>query len=388
MNKEELKGQFVAQFGQEPQTFYFAPGRINLIGEHTDYNGGHVFPCAITLGTYGAVAKRSDDKICCYSMNRPEEKIICGRIGELKHAAENGWADYPFGVVSVLEKAGYHLPHGFNLAIWGDLPNGAGLSSSASLEVLTAFACRDIFNWDISLIEIAKLCQKAENEFVGMNCGIMDQFAVALGKKDQAMFLDCGNLQCRYLPIALKDCSIVIANTNCEHKLVGSEYNLRRAQCEQALADLKAAGVKIEALGDLSEEEFLAWQEAIKAPLCRQRAHHAVFENQRTIKAVTALERGDLEGFGALMRQSHESLRDDYEVTGKYLDALASLAWEQSGTIGSRMTGGGFGGCTVSIVKDEHLKDFQAAVGAGYKAMTGLEASFYVASVSEGVHKL
>lgn len=387
MSLAELRQVFTAQFQVEP-TLYFAPGRVNLIGEHTDYNGGHVFPCAITLGTYGAAAKRSDRKICCYSLNRPETGVVSISLDAIENKASNDWANYPFGMIATLQKAGYILPQGLDLAFWGNLPNGAGLSSSASLEVLTAFICKDLFALPLELVEIAKLAQKAENEFVGMNCGIMDQFAVAMGQQDKALFLDCSTLQCEYLPVSLADCQIVITNTNNEHKLVGSEYNLRRQQCETALANLRQVRGDLQALGELDTAEYELLQNEIKDPVCRRRARHAVTENQRTIAAVAALRQNDLAGFGKLMRQSHESLRDDYEVTGKELDTLAELAWQQPGTVGSRMTGGGFGGCTVSIVHEAQIPAFKQALTEGYRAATGLEPSFYVAAISPGVHKL
>ncbi len=380
---EKVRQVYKEKYNEEAVKLFFSPGRVNLIGEHTDYNGGHVFPCAISLGTYAAASPRADKKICCYSLNIPDKGIITADIDDINNKKEQDWANYPLGVVKIFQEHGYKFDHGFNIAVYGNLPGGAGLSSSASLEVLTAMMLKKFYKLAIPPLEMVKLCQQAENQFVGMNCGIMDQFAVGMGKKDYAMFLDCNTLQYRYIKIKLEDCSIVITNTNCKHSLINSEYNVRRSQSEQALADIQKVK-KVGSLGELNEEEFEQVKQAIKDPICLKRARHAVLENQRTIKAVTALENNDIELFGRLMNESHVSLRDDYEVTGRELDTLAELAWQQDGVIGSRMTGGGFAGCTVSIVKNDQVESFKKNITSGYVKKIGYEPDFYVADIADG----
>jgi len=384
---KKMRDEFGKQFGVEAARAYFSPGRVNLIGEHTDYNGGHVFPCAITLGTYALAADREDDISRLYSMNMAEKGVISFSMRELSPDPEKDWANYPMGVVDVLQKAGHGASHGFDILFYGTLPNGAGLSSSASLEVLMAVILNDAFSFGLDMVELVKLSQKAENEFVGVNCGIMDQFAVGMGRKDHAVLLDCSTLEYRYSELALSGYSIVITNTNKKHTLSASAYNERRSQCEHALEELRKAR-PIKSLGELTREEFDKIAEMITDPVERRRARHAVYENQRTLEAVTALEQHDLEAFGKLMNASHVSLRDDYDVTGTELDTLAELAWKQPGVIGSRMTGAGFGGCTVSIVKDEAIEDFKAQLTAGYTKKIGYAPSFYVANISDGTQKI
>lgn len=387
MDTDKIKKTYEEKFQTQPQNMFYSPGRVNLIGEHTDYNGGHVFPCAISLGTYGAAALRSDMKINFYSLNMPDKGIITADISDIKNEKSHNWANYPLGVIKTFQNHGFKIDKGFNLVISGNVPDGAGLSSSASLEMLTAMVLKKFFVLDVEQLEMAKLCQEAENKFVGMNCGILDQFAVAMGKKDYAMFLDCNSLEYRYVKLVLDDCSIVITNTNSKHSLVDSEYNLRRSQCEQALADIQKVK-NVKSLGQLSEDDFTQVKSSIKDPVCRRRARHAVCENQRTIKAVAALEQNNLQLFGRLMNDSHVSLRDDYEVTGKELDTLAELAWQQEGVIGSRMTGGGFGGCTVSIVKNDSIESFKKNVGSGYTKKIGYAPSFYIADIGDGTKVL
>ena len=387
--KKALNETFEELFGAGGEIrAYFAPGRVKLIGEHTDYNGGHVFPCALTIGTYGLARKREDKKLRFYAMNFPEDGVIESSLEDLKPAEEAGWTNYPKGVMWAFEARGHKLPWGVDFLVYGDIPNGSGLSSSASLEVLTGWMLKDIHGIEsLSGQELAVIGQYAENHFNGMNCGIMDQFASAMGKKDSAIFLDTSTLEFEYAPVVLPDARIVITNSKVKHSLVGSAYNDRRNESEQALKDLQQV-VHIETLGDLTEEAFEEHKMAIKDPVCRKRAKHAVYENQRTIKAYNALKANDLEAFGKYMNASHISLRDDYEVSCDEIDILVDLAWQIPGVIGSRMTGGGFGGCTVSIVKNDAVDDFIEKVGEGYQARTGHRAEFYVVDVGEGAHRL
>lgn len=384
---DEMQEVFREKFGAAQTHAYFSPGRVNLIGEHTDYNGGHVFPCAISLGTYALVAPRTDGISRLYSMNLPEQGVVQFPMHGAAKSDAYGWANYPIGVVRVMEDAGHRAAHGFDIVLYGTLPNGAGLSSSASIEVLMAVILNDELNLGIDMVELVKFSQKAENEFVGMNCGIMDQFAVGMGKKDCAILLDCNTLSYRYSKLALDGCSIVITNTNKTHSLVTSAYNERRAQCESALKALQKVK-PIKALGELTNAEFDAIASAIPDPVERRRARHAVYENNRTLEAVKALEANDVKRFGELMNASHVSLRDDYEVTGPELDTLAELAWQQDGVLGSRMTGGGFAGCTVSIVRDAAIPAFEKNVGDAYTAKIGYAPSFYVANIADGARRL
>ena len=384
---DEMQEVFREKFGAVQTHAYFSPGRVNLIGEHTDYNGGHVFPCAISLGTYALVAPRTDGISRLYSMNLPEQGVVQFPMHGAVKSDAYGWANYPIGVVRVMENAGHRAAHGFDIVLYGTLPNGAGLSSSASIEVLMAVILNDELNLGIDMVELVKFSQRAENEFVGMNCGIMDQFAVGMGKKDCAILLDCNTLSYRYSKLALDGCSIVITNTNKTHSLVTSAYNERRAQCESALKALQKVK-PIKALGELTNAEFDAIASAIPDLVERRRARHAVYENNRTLEAVKALEANDVKRFGELMNASHVSLRDDYEVTGPELDTLAELAWQQDGVLGSRMTGGGFAGCTVSIVRDAAIPAFEKNVGDAYAAKIGYAPSFYVANIADGARRL
>ena len=383
--KQKLFDKFAELFGNsDGVNFYFSPGRVNLIGEHTDYNGGHVFPCSLTLGTYGAARKREDRKIHFYSMNLDSFGVVEASLDDLTNKKEYNWANYPLGVVWAFAEKGHPISSGFDMVIWGNIPNGSGLSSSASVEVVTGVALRDLFGYDdISMIDIALFGQYSENNFNGVNCGIMDQFAIAMGKKDQAIFLDTSDLSYTYAPIKLADEKIVIACSNKKRGLGDSKYNERRAECEEALAELQTK-LDIKALGELSEEEFEANKDLIKSEVRQRRAKHAVYENQRTLKAVDALKAGNLEEFGKLMNASHVSLRDDYEVTGIELDTLVENAWEQEGVIGSRMTGAGFGGCTVSIVKTDCVDKFIENVGKAYLEKIGYAADFYVVEIGDG----
>ena len=387
--QKELMQKFYEIFGNEGDIrSYFAPGRVNLIGEHTDYNGGHVFPCALTIGTFGIARKREDNKIRFYSANFSKLGVIETSLDDLVPSEKAGWTNYPKGVMWTFEKRGYKLTSGVDFLIWGNIPNGSGLSSSASLEVLTGVMLRDMFGFDeITMQDLALIGQYSENNFNGMNCGIMDQFASAMGKKDCAIFLDTSNLNFEYAPVKLPDAKIVITNSKVKHSLVGSAYNDRRNECETALKDLQKV-TDIQTLGDLTEEEFEAHKDAIQDPVCRVRAKHAVYENQRTIKAVKALKENNIEEFGRLMNASHISLRDDYEVSCEEIDILVNLAWQIPGVLGSRITGGGFGGCTVSIVKNDAVDTFIDTIGKQYKEKVGHEAEFYVVEIGDGAGKL
>ncbi|MEG0190413.1 MAG: galactokinase [Lachnospiraceae bacterium] len=369
-------------------TAYFAPGRVNLIGEHTDYSGGHVFPCALTLGTYGVVRKRTDRKLCFYSANFAHLGVIESSLEDLVPSKQADWTNYPKGVIWAFEKRGYHIPYGLDILLYGNIPNGSGLSSSASVEVLMGLILKDIFEFqELSMVDIALLGQCAENEYCGMNCGIMDQFASAMGKKDSAIFLDTSTLRYEYAKVKLEDAKIVITNSKVKHSLVDSAYNERRQQCEIALKELQKA-VSIQALGELSEEQYEQYKDAIMDPIRQKRVKHAVYENQRTIKAVSALKENRIDAFGQLMNESHISLRDDYEVSCKEIDILVDLAWNTKGVVGSRITGGGFGGCTVSIVKNEVVDAFVETIGRAYEEQVGHKAEFYVVEIGEGAHVL
>ena len=386
--KETVLKKFEELFGdREGVQVYFAPGRVNLIGEHTDYNGGHVFPCALTIGTYAAVRKRADRAIHFYSMNFEKLGVIDTSIDDLTPSKEADWTNYPKGVMWAFAKRGMQMDCGLDVVLYGNIPNGSGLSSSASLEVLTGYYLRDLFGFDVTNIDLAKIGQYSENNFNGMNCGIMDQFASAMGKKDHAIFLDTADLSYEYAPLVLDGAKIVVTNSNVKHSLVNSEYNVRRSECEEALKELQSV-VKINGLGDLTEEAFEENKAAIKDEVRVRRAKHAVYENQRTIRAVKALKENDLKLFGELMNASHVSLRDDYEVSCEEIDVLVEEAWKVDGVIGSRITGGGFGGCTVSIVKDEAIDSFKEKVGAAYQKRVGKTADFYVVEIGDGPSKL
>ena len=382
--KEKVLQKFGEVFGDtEGVKTYFAPGRVNLIGEHTDYNGGHVFPCALTIGTYGAARKREDRKLRFFSMNFERLGVIESSLDNLVPEKKADWTNYPKGVMWAFEKRDMKIPYGMDLLLCGNIPNGSGLSSSASLEVLTGFILRDMFGFDVTNQDLALIGQYSENNFNGVNCGIMDQFAIAMGKKDHAIFLDTADLSYEYAPIHLEGAKIVIACSNKKRGLGDSKYNERRSECETALAELQEV-VGIKTLGDLNEEQFEQYKSSIKDDVRRKRAKHAVYENQRTVKAVAALKANDIEQFGQLMNASHVSLRDDYEVTGIELDTLVEEAWKVDGVIGSRMTGAGFGGCTVSIVKTDAIDSFIEKVGAEYLKKIGYAADFYVVEIGDG----
>lgn len=382
--KQELLKKFEEVFGDAKGAgVYFAPGRVNLIGEHTDYNGGHVFPCALTIGTYAVARLRDDDKLCLFSMNFEEDGVGESRLADIETKKDGDWRNYPKGIVWAFGKKGYKVDKGLDILYFGNIPNGSGLSSSASIEVLTGFILKELFGFDVTNQDLALIGQFSENQYNGVNCGIMDQFAIAMGKKDCAIFLDTADLSYEYAPIILKGAKIVILNTNKKRGLGDSKYNERRSECEAALAALQTK-LSIKSLGELTEEEFEANKELIGDPVKIKRAKHAVYENQRTIKAVKALKDNDLELFGKLMIASHDSLRDDYEVTGIELDTLVAEALKQQGVIGARMTGAGFGGCAVSIVKEEAVHAFIENVGKAYKDKIGYAADFYVVEIGDG----
>ena len=385
---EEVLAKFKELFGDEGEIgVYFAPGRVNMIGEHTDYNGGHVFPCALTIGTYGVARKRDDKKLRFYSMNFEQLGVLESSVEDLKPEKEADWTNYPKGVMWAFGEKGMKVEQGMDLVLYGNIPNGSGLSSSASVEVLTGFILKDMFGFDVTNQDLALIGQYSENKFNGVNCGIMDQFAIAMGKEGHAIFLDTATLKYEYAPIKLENAKIVISCSNKKRGLGDSKYNERRSECEAALAEIQEV-VGINTLGDLTEEIFEQSKNAIKDEVRKQRAKHAVYENQRTIKAVEALKNNDVKLFGELMNASHVSLRDDYEVTGIELDTLVEEAWKIDGVIGSRMTGAGFGGCTVSIVKDEAVDTFIKEVGAAYEAKIGYAADFYVVEIGDGPVKL
>ncbi len=385
---EDVLAKFKELLGDEGEIgVYFAPGRVNMIGEHTDYNGGHVFPCALTIGTYGVARKRDDKKLRFYSMNFEQLGVIESSVEGLKPEKEADWTNYPKGVMWAFGEKGMKVEQGMDLVLFGNIPNGSGLSSSASVEVLTGYILKDMFGFDVTNQDLALIGQFSENKFNGVNCGIMDQFAIAMGKSGHAIFLDTATLKYEYAPIKLENAKIVISCSNKKRGLGDSKYNERRSECETALAELQKV-VKIDSLGDLTEEQFEQYKDAIKDPVRVKRAKHAVYENQRTIKAVEALKNNDVTLFGELMNASHVSLRDDYEVTGIELDTLVEEAWKVDGVIGSRMTGAGFGGCTVSIVKDEAVDSFIEKVGAAYKDKIGYAADFYVVEIGDGPVKL
>lgn len=391
----QLQQSFAEQYGNDDGVrYFFAPGRVNLIGEHTDYNGGHVFPCALTAGTYAAarIAETSQDGVTIrlFSINMPENGVIETSLEEIRKHEYSSWADYPKGVIAELDKAGFLLYGTVEIAYLGDIPNGSGLSSSASLEVLTGFLLAELFGFDLSGPELAQIGQRAENHYVGVSCGIMDQFASAMGKEGCAIFLDTSDLSYSYVPVKLNGAKLVISNTNKKHQLADSAYNDRRKECASALKAIRKISGQdtIRSLCDLSEEQFLRYRDAIPDPVWRRRARHAILENERTIRAVRVLQEGDLEAFGKLMNESHISLRDDYEVSCRELDVLCEAAWNIPGVIGSRMTGGGFGGCTVSIVEEQAVEAFIDQVGKTYRDATGYDAAFYVMEPGGGPEEI
>lgn len=382
--KNNILKKFAKIYGNaEGARVFFAPGRVNLIGEHTDYNGGHVFPCALTLGTYAAVRKREDRKLRFYSMNFSKLGVIESSLDNLKPDKDAGWTNYPKGMMWAFGEKGYKIDCGLDIVVKGNIPHGSGLSSSASVEIVTGYLLKVLFGFEISNQELALIGQYSENKFNGVNCGIMDQFAIAMGRKDCAIFLDTADLSYEYAQVNLQGMKLVISCSNKRRGLGDSKYNERCEECETALTEIQA-GMGINTLGDLDEQLFEQIKMAIKDEDRRKRARHAVYENRRTIRAVQALKDNDIALFGKLMNESHISLRDDYEVTGEELDTLVEEAWKIDGVIGSRMTGAGFGGCTVSLVKDEAVEKFMEKVGAAYKERIGYAADFYAVEIGSG----
>ncbi|MDO4619072.1 MAG: galactokinase [Lachnospiraceae bacterium] len=385
---EKLSEGFVSRFGGDGFRFFFAPGRVNLIGEHTDYNGGHVFPCALSFGTYAVARKRDDDRVLLSSLNVGAGLVSETSVSNIVKSEGMDWTNYPKGVIWAFLEAGHKLPSGFEVLFYGNIPAGSGLSSSASLEVLTGLVLRELFELpNVSGVDLALYGQKAENDFVGMNCGIMDQFASAMGKENHAIYLDANTLKYEYAPLTMPDAKIVITNSAVKHQLASSEYNTRRAECEQAVREISAVR-KIETLGELTPAEFEELKGNLSSDVLVRRARHAVTENARTLDAVNALKAGDIETFGKLMNASHDSLQYDYEVSCPEVDVLVAEGRKIPGVIGTRITGGGFGGCTVSIVKNEQVETFKETIGRIYKEKCGLDAIFYIASPGEGAHEL
>ena len=386
MTVQELQKLFVEVYGHQEDAVYFSPGRVNLIGEHTDYNGGFVFPCALSFGTYLLLRRNGTKDVHFRSVNEPE--VLTVPLADVTTPLAKGtWANYLMGVMTQFIKRGVEFTEGYDFLIWGNVPLGAGLSSSAALEVVTAYALNDQLGTGYDRTELAKIGQMAEHEFAFVNCGIMDQFASAQGRKDHAIFLNCDTLEFDLVPVVLHGIKVVISNTHSPHKL-GDEYNDRVRECHLAVDQLRTVRPGLKNLAELTQAEFDQIKDAITDPIALKRARHVVSEVQRTVDAVDYLRAGDIEAFGKLMNASHVSLRDDYEVTGLYLDTLAEEAWKIDGVIGSRMTGGGFGGCTVSLVKDEAIDEFKEKVGKAYTEKTGLKADFYIAEIGDGAKKI
>ncbi len=385
MTIEQLKAKFIEKFGEGEVSGYFSPGRVNLIGEHTDYNGGFVFPCALSFGIYCLIRKTDRKTVKFASVNMPFVAEV--KVEDLNVAIGKEWVNYPIGVFAQFMKKGLTFDKGADMLFYGDVPTGAGLSSSAALEVVTGVAINDMYGFGIDKIELALMGQKAEHEYALVNCGIMDQFVSAMGKKDHAVFLNCDTLAYDLVPVKLDGVKIVISNTNSPHKLDSGKYNERVAECQAAVKAIQPFR-QISALGEISWEDFLKVEDKIENVTVRNRARHVVSEIKRTEDAVKFLKAGDLVEFGKLMNASHDSLRDDYEVTGFELDTMVNEGRQIKGVIGTRMTGGGFGGCTVSLVKDEAVDTFIDQVGKNYQEKTGLKPVFYVAEIGDGGKKL
>ncbi len=387
MDKKVINDKFTEIFGEQAEATFFSPGRINLIGEHTDYNGGHVFPCAISLGTYGAACKREDNKLRFYSANFEDLGIIETSLDDLKYDKKDNWVNYAKGMIYFLKETGHDVDKGMDIFIEGNIPNGSGLSSSASLEMLIGVIAQELFNLDIDRVDLVKLGMKTENKFIGVNSGIMDQFAVGMGKQNQAILLDTNTLEYSYAPVDMGNNVIVIMNTNKRRELADSKYNERRSECETAVGELQAK-LDINTLGELDAQTFDEYAYLIEDENRLKRARHAVWENQRTMQAQAALEEGDLEKFGRLVNASHVSLEHDYEVTGIELDTLAHTAWKQEGVLGARMTGAGFGGCGIAIVDKDKVEAFKENVGKVYTEKIGYAPAFYIAEIADGTKVL
>lgn len=386
MTIEQLKSAYEAAYQKPATDIFFSPGRVNLIGEHTDYNGGFVFPCALSFGTYLLLATNTEKKINFRSLN--VEAVYSLELTQLTSPLPNkAWANYPLGVLAQFLKRGVAIEQGYDILFWGNVPAGAGLSSSAAMEVVTAYAFNELLGTGYDRTELAKIGQKAEHEFAGVMCGIMDQFASAQGRQDHAIYLNCDTLEFDLVPVKLEGIKVVVSNTHSPHHLDSGAYNDRVRQCQLAVQQISAVR-PIKNLAELTQADFEQVEHAITDEVAHRRARHVVGEVQRTKDAVEALQQGNIALFGKLMTQSHISLRDDYEVTGLQLDSLAEAAWKVEGVLGSRMTGGGFGGCTVSLVHDEAIPAFIEQVGAEYTEKTGLKADFYIAEIGDGAHRV
>lgn len=388
MIKPNLVNEFQSIFKhtEAPRTF-FAPGRINLIGEHTDYNGGHVFPASISFGTYALATSRKDQKLRFYSINMSDKGIIECDLNDLAYDEAHDWANFPKGMIKYMHESGFNISNGMDILFYGDIPNSAGLSSSASIEMVTGVLLERLFNLTINRVKMIQLGQKVENEYIGVNSGIMDQFAIGKGKKNHGLLLNCQTLDYSYAPIELANHVIMIIHTNKQRTLAGSKYNERRAQCEQALADLQKE-LAIESLGDLTQEQFEQHKHLITDDINQKRAKHAVYENIRTLEALKQLRQGHLDKFGLLMNESHKSLQYDYEVTGIELDTIVETAWAQSGVVGARMTGAGFGGCAIAIVEKDQINSFKENVNNIYSKKIGYDAAFYTAAIGDGAKEI
>lgn len=388
MSIQELNSKFIEKYGEsgEQVRVFYAPGRVNLIGEHLDYNGGYVFPAALDFGTTLIVRPRTDGKVQFASTNLPYEASI--DYSEIGKSKTGEWVDYPIGVMVELAKKGTPVSGGYDLLFHGEIPNGSGLSSSASIEVVTGFAFLTLLGGDTDTVEIALLSQRAENQYVGVNSGIMDQFAVANGKRDHAILLMCDTLEYSLVPFVTGSYKLVIGNTNKKRGLVDSKYNERRSQCDEALAILKQEVPSLSYLAEMKPEQFEQLQASIPDETVRRRARHVVEENQRVLDSVEVLKKNDLKQFGLYMNDSHVSLRDLYEVSCEELDVMVEEAQRIPGTLGSRMTGAGFGGCTVSLVHEDDVERFIKEVGEAYKGRTGLTGEFYVCGIGNGVEEL
>lgn len=382
---KQLQKQFKDIFNtydEEVQCF-FAPGRINLIGEHIDYNGGYVFPAAISIGTYALVSEREDQAIHFYSLNmKGKEPIVC-QLADLSYKKADAWANYPKGIFYYLQKAGIQLNRGLNIMYYGEIPNGAGLSSSASIEMVTAIALKQLFNLSLDMKELVLLGKKVENEYIGVNSGIMDQFSVGFGKKDHAILLDCHTLEHHYAPIELDNYKIMIIHTNKRRSLAESKYNERKQECENALTDLQEA-LDVHYLCEITGEQFEQYKHLIRDDLHRNRAAHVIYEHARTKAAYDSLLKQDLDDFGQLMFDSHDSLKHLYEVSGIELDTIVESAQQAEGVLGARMTGAGFGGCAIAIVEEEKIDQVKEAIIETYIERIGYAPSFYEADISDG----
>ncbi len=389
MQTQDLINKYQQIFKSDHQLeLFFSPGRVNLIGEHIDYNGGYVLPCALTLGTYAVVEKRNDSLIKLYSENFKSQGIREIRLDEnIERQDTDDWTVYVKGVLKAFIDSGYEVSKGFNAYIEGNLPNGAGLSSSASLEMLVSQIIKQLNHINIDTNEMVNLSKQAENNFVGVNCGVMDQFVIGLGKKDAAILLNCNTLDYQYVPLVLNDYDLVIMNTNKKRGLADSKYNERRKECDTALSLLKQK-YDVHTLCELSSKQLEEAKTLFNSDVVYKRALHVVGENERVLKAIKYLKNGHIKMFGQLMNESHQSLKQLYEVTGFELDTIVELAWKEEAVIGARMTGAGFGGCAIALVKKGSVEDVISRIGEKYHSKVGIKASFYVVEVGDGVKVL